>query len=68
MVSYKKLRVLLAEKELKWKDLKNELGINSTAIAKINKDQYVSLEILDRICIYFDCQLTDICTIKKDRS
>lgn len=68
MVNYKKLRVLLADKELKWKDLKEEIGINSTAVAKINKDQYVSLEILDRICLYFDCQLSDICTIKKDRS
>lgn len=68
MVNYKKLRVLLADKELKWKDLKEEIGINSTAVAKINKDQYVSLEILDRICLYFDCQLSDICTIKKDRT
>lgn len=66
MVSYTKLRVLLAEKGLKWKNLKEDLGINSTAVAKINKDQYVSLEVLERICLYFDCQLNDICTIKKD--
>lgn len=66
MVSYTKLRVLLAEKGLKWKNLKEDLGINSTAVAKINKDQYVSLEVLERICLYFDCQLSDICTIKKD--
>ncbi len=65
MVEYTKLRVLLAENGLKWKNLKEDLGITSAAIAKINKDQYVSLEVLDRICLHFDCQLSDIVSIKK---
>ena len=68
MISYTPLRELMIEKKLKWKDLREQLGIAPTVIAKINKNEYVSLEILERICLHFNCQLTDICTIKKDRT
>ncbi|MBE6021694.1 MAG: helix-turn-helix transcriptional regulator [Cellulosilyticum sp.] len=68
MVDYTGLRILLAKNGLKFKFLKDELHIHPTVIAKINKNEYVSLEILERICLHFDCQLTDICTIKKDRT
>lgn len=67
MIDYTGLRVLLAKNGLKCKYLKDTLHIHSTVVAKINKNEYVSLEILERICIHFDCQLSDICTIKKDR-
>lgn len=66
MISYTPLRELMIEKNLKWKDLKEQIGIASTVTAKINKNEYVSLEILERICLHFDCQLSDVCTIKKD--
>lgn len=66
MISYAPLRELLISRNLKWKDLREELGINSTVIAKINKNEYVSMEVLERVCLYFGCQLTDICTIKKN--
>lgn len=68
MISYTPLRELLIEKQLRWKDIRETLGIAPTVIAKINKNEYVSLEILERICLHFDCQLSDICTIKKDQS
>lgn len=66
MISYTPLRELMIEKNLKWKDLRERLGIAPTVIAKINKNEYVSLEILERICLHFNCQLSDICTIKKN--
>lgn len=66
MISYAPLRELLIRRKLKWKDLREELGINSTVIAKINKNEYISMEVLERICLHFNCQLTDICTIKKE--
>lgn len=66
MISYTPLRELLIEKQLRWKDLRETLGIAPTVIAKINKNEYVSMEILERICLHFDCQLNDVCTIKKD--
>lgn len=67
MISYTPLRDMMIERKLKWKDLREQLGIAPTVIAKINKNEYVSLEILERICIYFNCQLSDICIIKKDQ-
>lgn len=67
MLDYTGLRVLLAKKGLKFKYLKDVLHIHPTVVAKINKDEYVSLEILERICIHFNCQLSDICTIKNNQ-
>lgn len=66
MLDYTGLRVLLAQKGLKWGYLREELKIHSTVIAKINRGDYISMEILERICLHFNCQLSDICTIKKD--
>ena len=68
MVDYTGLRVLLAKHGLKFKYLKEELHIHPTVVAKINKNEYVSLEILERICLHFNCQLSDVCTIKKGQS
>ncbi len=66
MLDYTGLRVLLAQKGLKWGYLREELKIHSTVIAKINRGDYISMEILERICLHFNCQLSDICAIKKD--
>lgn len=66
MISYKKLRILLVEREMKMVDLRRDLNISTTAATNLNTDKYVTLEVLERICMYFDCQISDICTIKKD--
>lgn len=64
MISYQRLRVLLASKNLKWKYLKDEVGINSNIIAKLNKDQYVSLETLVKIAIHFGVDIGDLVSIQ----
>lgn len=59
-VSYTKLWKLLLDKKMKRTDLKIISGINSSTLAKLGKDEYVSLESIDKICCSLDCNVGDI--------
>ena len=58
--SYKPLWHLLLEKDMKKTDLLNEPGIATTTLAKLGKDEYVSLEVIDKLCTHFGVQPNDI--------
>lgn len=58
-VSYTKLWKLLLDKKMKRTDLKGMAGISSSTLAKLGKDEYVSLESLDKICQALDCKKSD---------
>jgi DNA-binding Xre family transcriptional regulator len=60
MVSYKKLWQLVVEKDVKWETIKNDLNMSSQTIAKLNKNEYVSLQTLDKLAEYFNCQIGDL--------
>lgn len=62
-VSYRKLWVKIAEKEMKRTDLKDVVGISSNTLAKLGKNEYVSLEILERIGRHMQCDIGDIVEI-----
>lgn len=59
-VSYINLWKLLLDKKLKRVDLKSIAGISSSTLAKLGKDEYVSMESLDRICKALDCRIEDV--------
>ncbi len=58
--SYLKLWKLLLDKRLKKVDLKEIAGISSSTLAKLGKDEYISMESLDRICQALNCHIEDI--------
>lgn len=58
--SYKKLWVLLAENSMKKKDLKEKAHLTSTTIARLSKNEPVSMEALGKICLVFKCNIGDI--------
>ena len=66
-VSYKKLWILLAEKEMSKQDLREKLGIAAGTMTKMNKGQEVSMSVLKRICEYFDCNIGDVCEFVKTK-
>jgi len=45
---------------MKRTDLKNIAGISSSTLAKLGKDEYVSMESLDRICRALNCDIAEI--------
>ncbi len=66
MISYKPLFKLLIDKNMTREDLRNPLGISSATFAKMSKNEYVSLETIDKICNYLDCDIADVIEHIKD--
>ena len=64
-VSYKKLWKLLIDKNLNKTQLRLISGISTNAIAKLGKDQPVSVDILEKICKALNCDINDIMEINK---
>jgi len=60
MLSYDPLWITLARKKMKKKDLCEAANISSATVAKMGKDEYVALEIIDRICVALDCGIGDV--------
>lgn len=59
-ISYKKLWKLLIDKDMKKKDLQIAAGISSASVTKLAKNENVNTEILEKICIALDCDVSDI--------
>ena len=60
-ISYKKLWIILAEKEMSKQEFRESLQLASGTMTKLNKGQEVSMSIILRICEYFGCNIGDIC-------
>ena len=60
-VSYKKLWMLLIQKDITKVRMKRDLGLAAGTMSKLNKGEEVALPILLRICDYLDCDIGDIC-------
>lgn len=63
-VSYNKLFKLMIDKKMKKKDLQEAAGLSPASIAKLSKDQYVSMDVLVKICQALDVDIGDILEIK----
>lgn len=62
-VTYKPLWKLLIDKELKKSDLRKGANLSPTIIAKMTKEEYVSLKTLESICIFLECSIEDVVEI-----
>ena len=60
-ISYKKLWVLLIDRDIKKSSFRKKLNLSSGTWTKLNKGEEVSLSILLRICDYLNCDIGDIC-------
>ena len=59
-VSYKKLWILLIEKNMKKTDLRIQSGISTGALAKLGRNKNVNTEVLAKICKTLNCDISDI--------
>ncbi|WII39945.1 helix-turn-helix domain-containing protein [Paenibacillus thiaminolyticus] len=60
MISYKPLQKLLIDRDIKKQELLRMTGISSATMAKLNTNEYVSLEVIDKICTALNCQPRDL--------
>lgn len=59
-VDYSKLWKLLIDKHMNKTQLKNTAHISTNAVAKLGKNESVSLDTLEKICTALDCNIEDI--------
>lgn len=60
-ISYKKLWMLLIERNITKPQLRKDLSLATGTMSKLNKGEDVALSVLLRICEYLDCDIGDIC-------
>lgn len=59
-ISYNKLWKLLVDKNMSKVELRDLIGMGSNTLAKLSKNEKVSLDVLERICEKLNCNFCDI--------
>lgn len=59
-VSYNRLFEMLSEKRMTHAQLQKKAGISGNILTRIRRQQYVSLESIERICQVLRCGVDDI--------
>lgn len=65
-ISYNKLWKLLIDKGIKRTELKTLAGVSTNVIAKLGKNDPVSMETLAKICTALKCDIADIVEMTGD--
>ncbi len=65
-ISYKKLWLMLVEKEISPVILRRDLSLSTGTMTKLRKNEEVALSVLLRICGYLNCNIGDICDALKE--
>lgn len=60
MINYKPFQKLLIDRGLKKQEVIRASGISNATMAKLNTTEYVSLEIIDKLCTALECQPGDL--------
>lgn len=67
MLSYKPLFRLLLERDMSKTQLKNGVSLSPNVMSKLSKGEYVSMEVIERICKYLNCRIENIVEILPDK-
>lgn len=65
-ISYNNLWKLMIDKEINKSELREKVGIGTNTLAKLSKNQPVSMEVLMKICEALDCSISDVCEFIKE--
>ncbi len=65
-VRYNKLWKLLIDKKMSKSKLRDAVGMSSNTLAKLGKDETVSMDVIMRICKELKCDVGDIMEILPD--
>lgn len=66
-VSYKKLWILCAEREISKAELRKQAGLSSATFTKLRKNQEVTLGVILKIAGVLNCNAGDMMDFIKDR-
>lgn len=65
-VDYKKLWIRLIEKGMSKPDLRRTANLSPATLTKLNKNEFVSMEIIVRICKVLECDISDVIEVVKE--
>jgi DNA-binding Xre family transcriptional regulator len=65
IVSYNKLWHLLIDKKMNKQDLRKATGISTASLAKLNRGANITTDVLVKICVALNCDITDIMELEK---
>lgn len=65
-VTYKKLFHLLIDRGIATTELTEQAGFSANIITRLRRDQYVSLESIEKLCSALSCGVDDILEFKKN--
>lgn len=64
-IKFYKLLDLLNRKNISKEELRIAIGASSATISKLSKNENVSLDVIEKICIFLECQPGDIMEIER---
>ena len=59
-ISYKKLWIMCAEKEMSKAELRRQAGLSPATLTKLRRNQSVSMEVLMKIAEVMSCNIGDM--------
>jgi putative transcriptional regulator len=65
-ISYNKLWHIMLDKKMNKQDLKRATGISTASIAKLNRGDNITTDVLVKICVALGCDITEIMELVED--
>ena len=59
-VQYSKLFKMLIDRKMTNNQLAKQAGISLNIITRLKRDEYISMQTIEKICIALDCNVDDI--------
>lgn len=67
MISYEPLLITLVKRNMTKTKLREQAHFSTATLAKLSKNEYVSLEVIESICKALDCNIEDVIEIRKKK-
>ncbi len=63
MITYRRLWKVLIDKNMNKSDLIKIADLSTATVAKMSKNQFVSMEVIVKICKALGCEIQDVCEV-----
>ncbi|CAI6273845.1 helix-turn-helix domain-containing protein [Bacillus subtilis] len=67
-ISYKPMEITLIKRDKTRSDLKKDLGISPSTLAKMSRGEVVALTVILKICEYLECSIQEVVEFIEDKS
>lgn len=67
-VKYDKLFHLLIDRKITNAQLAQRAGVSANIITRLKRDQYISMESIERLCVALNCGVDDILEFIPDKN